>query len=179
MMNNTKRLRQLEILGTVFVVATGTLAHFVYDWTGRQDLIGLFFAKNESTFEHLKLLFYPFLLYSVFEYILLRHYSLKEYARKLPCGKLFGLLAGLLSIISIFYTYTGVFGKSILAIDISIFIIAVIISFMVSYYLMINETCLCRANPGIYLTAAGILILCFICFSIRPPEIPLFLPPKS
>ena len=76
-MNNTKRLRQLEILGTVFVVATGTLAHFVYDWTGRQDLIGLFFAKNESTFEHLKLLFYPFLLYSEFEYILLRHYSLK------------------------------------------------------------------------------------------------------
>ena len=178
-MNDTKRLQQLEVIGIIFVIAAGTLAHFVYDWTGRLEIIGLFFAKNESTFEHLKLLFYPFLLYSVLEYCLLIHDSLTDYAQKLPCGKFFGLLAGLLSIITLFYTYTGVFGTSILIVDISLFILAVIISFMVSYYLITHETCLCRANPGVYITAAEILILCFIWFSIRPPEIPLFLPPEN
>ncbi|MCI8670277.1 MAG: hypothetical protein HFI34_12295 [Lachnospiraceae bacterium] len=178
-MNDIKRLRQLEIIGILFVITTGTLAHFVYDWSGRQNIIGLFFAQNESTFEHLKLLFYPYLLYSVLEYCLLLHSSLTDYAQKLSCGKFFGLLAGLLSIITLFYTYTGVFGNSILAVDISIFILSVIISFMVSYYLISQETCLCRANPGVYLTLTGILIFYFLLFSIRPPEIPLFSPPKD
>ncbi len=49
-MNDTKRLRQLEVIGIIFVIAAGTLAHFVYDWTGRLEIIGLFFAKNESSY---------------------------------------------------------------------------------------------------------------------------------
>lgn len=178
-MNDRNNIRRFEIFGIFFVIAIGTLAHFVYNWTGQQEWIGLFFAKNESTFEHLKLLFYPFLLYSVFEYCLLTHKSLNDYAQKLPCGKIIGLLAGLLSIITLFYTYTGVFGSSILVIDISIFIFAVIISFIVSYYFLIKETCLCKATPWIYVVIACFLILCFISFSIKPPDIPLFIPPES
>lgn len=173
------KLKKLEIIGFVFVIITGSLSHFVYNWSNQQKWIGLFFATNESTFEHLKLLFYPFLLYSVFEYYVLKKSSQADYIYKLPCGKTIALLAGLLSIITLFYTYTGVFGVSIVFIDISIFILAVLLSFIISYFLITRETDIGRISPYIYIVFLIILFLYFLVFSIYPPDIPLFNSPKK
>lgn len=47
----------------------GTLGHFLYKLTNNNRLIGFFFAKNESTFEHLKLGITPIFLLSIVEKI--------------------------------------------------------------------------------------------------------------
>ena len=54
----------LHIAGAILVCAMGTLAHFVYEWSGNNPVVGLFCAVNESTWEHIKLLFFPMLLYT-------------------------------------------------------------------------------------------------------------------
>ena len=60
-----------EIAGFVFVIIAGTLLHFVYHWTGQNRIVGLFSPVNESTWEHLKLLFTPMLLNSIAEYFVI------------------------------------------------------------------------------------------------------------
>ena len=49
--------------GIGFVLVLGTFSHFFFDWSGENRLVGIFAAVNESTWEHLKLLFFPALLF--------------------------------------------------------------------------------------------------------------------
>ena len=56
-----RELRRWEIVGFIATGLFGTLLHFVYEWTGGNRVIAVFSAVNESTWEHMKLLFIPFL----------------------------------------------------------------------------------------------------------------------
>ena len=60
-----KLLKRYTMIGIVFVLITGSLAHFVYDWSGKNHIVGLFTPINESVWEHMKLLFFPMLIYSL------------------------------------------------------------------------------------------------------------------
>ena len=59
----------------LFFVASimGTLGHFIYSITNNNPIAGFFFAKNESTFEHLKLGITPILFLSIVEKLSLIH----------------------------------------------------------------------------------------------------------
>ncbi len=59
-------LKKNLLMGTVFVTVAGIISHFVYEWSGNNSLIGLFFPVNELTWEHMKLVFFPMLIYSLF-----------------------------------------------------------------------------------------------------------------
>ena len=61
----------------IFISVLGVLLHFTYEWSGDNAVVGLFSAVNESTWEHLKLLFFPFLLLTILE-VLLRGNMLPE-----------------------------------------------------------------------------------------------------
>ena len=52
-----KKLNITIIIGILAVWVSGSLFHFVYDWTGKNTFAGLFFPTNESTWEHMKLAF--------------------------------------------------------------------------------------------------------------------------
>ena len=68
-----KKLFKLEIIGFIFVSIVGTLSHFLYDWLGKNVFAGVFCPVNESPWEHLKLLFFPFAIYTVYMYIKLKN----------------------------------------------------------------------------------------------------------
>lgn len=55
-------LKRFCIIGAVVTIVLGILSHFVYDWTGQNFCVGLFFPINESTWEHMKLVYFPMLL---------------------------------------------------------------------------------------------------------------------
>ncbi|MDD7025196.1 MAG: DUF6512 family protein, partial [Oscillospiraceae bacterium] len=56
------KLKCYTITGILFVIITGTISHFVYEWSQNNFILGLFFPVNESTWEHMKLLFFPMLI---------------------------------------------------------------------------------------------------------------------
>ena len=60
-----KRLLYWELAGALFTAALGTLLHFAYAWSGGWSVAAAFAAVNESTWEHMKLLFFPLFLFSV------------------------------------------------------------------------------------------------------------------
>ena len=57
-----RKLLHWEIAGFVVTGAAGPLLHFAYAWSGENSLIAAFAAVNESTWEHMKLLFVPLLV---------------------------------------------------------------------------------------------------------------------
>ncbi|MEI3362382.1 MAG: DUF6512 family protein [Oscillospiraceae bacterium] len=62
-----RRLFFWELAGFLFTGALGVLLHFLYEWSGGNTLAAAFSAVNESTWEHMKLLFFPMFVFSVFQ----------------------------------------------------------------------------------------------------------------
>ena len=114
-----KRLLRWELIGFAFTGAVGTLLHFVYEWAGGDPLIAAFCAVNESTWEHMKLLFVPFFLFTMVEFIVFA-----EPLRRFFAAKAASILLGLLAIPVIFYSLGGMFGKTPDWVNIAIFFLA-------------------------------------------------------
>lgn len=55
--------KYIFISGFLFTSVLGTLSHFFYEWSGDSTFIGLVCPISESAWEHMKLLFFPALLY--------------------------------------------------------------------------------------------------------------------
>jgi uncharacterized membrane protein len=78
----------------------------------------------------------------------------------------------------VFYSYTSITGESIFAIDITTFIVAVIIGQIVSYTLF-NKNQLSRNTDKVALIILVILGIAFIVFTFYPPHLPIFQDPIS
>ncbi|MDD3186694.1 MAG: DUF6512 family protein [Anaerostipes sp.] len=123
-----------NIIGIIFVSILGTLSHFIYEWSGSNKIIGFFTPVNESTWEHMKLLFFPMLFYCMITWfskpkINKLSYQTKNNSRK-QYRKESGIVPGTILIPILFYTYSGILGFHLAWIDISIFFISVIFAFM-------------------------------------------------
>ena len=158
-----QRIKRWQLAGFLFVAVAGTLLHFLFDWTKGNVVAGLFSAVNESIWEHMKLLYFPAVLFSLWE---ARGWK----GRCFWTGKLLGLLAGLLLIPVLFYTYTGALGIFADWFNVTIFFIAGGVMFALETWLLQREKpCLPGAWVGIVL-----LGLLFVLFTFWTPRIPLF-----
>lgn len=126
-----RELRRWEIVGFIATGLFGTLLHFVYEWTGGNRVIAVFSAVNESTWEHMKLLFIPFLVFTVVEFIVF-----SEAFRNFFAVKAASILLGLVSIPALFYTLTGMFGKLPDWVNITFFFLADALLYFLSYRLL-------------------------------------------
>ena len=157
-----------------FAVATfvGTILHFLYDWTGGSILVAPFSGVNESTWEHMKLLFWPLFLFSLVQWLFFR--DQKNYW----CVKLAEILLGLILIPVLFYTYNGVFGKSPDWINIAIFYISAALVFLFEWWAFKRDLLQCR-YPRLAFAALCLIGVLFVAFTFAPPQIPLFRDPVS
>lgn len=167
-----KHLKRYTIIGIIFVLITGTLAHFVYDWSGNNYIVGFFTPINESIWEHMKLLFFPMLLYSFFII-----FKFKKTYSHITSSLYFGIITGTLLIPVFFYAYTFILGKNNFILDISTFILSILIAFWLSYKLTLS----CRLEPHTILLFCSVCILfiCFILFTYHPPAARIFEDPTT
>ena len=160
-------LKTHTIAGIIFVLILGSLSHFFYEWSNNNFFVGLFSPVNESTWEHMKLLFFPMLLYS-----LVAIPSLKNSYPCIDSAYSAGILIGTLLIPVIFYTYTGVLGYHTLALDIGTFALSVIIAFVAAHHLAL--TCRAKNHAAILYAIICLILISFIIFSCYHPHIGLF-----
>lgn len=123
-----RKYRRITWIGIVWTLVLGTLSHFFYEWSHENLLIGLFSPINETVWEHLKLLFFPAFIFFLMEQRILRN-TIPELLGK----NFLGLFAGLLAMPLLFYGYNCFTGKSVLWVDIGIFCICVLITFLLPY----------------------------------------------
>ncbi len=62
---DSKKILKYQIFSAIFAIILGTLFHFTYEWSGNNAFIGAFSSINESTWEHLKLTFFPMLITTI------------------------------------------------------------------------------------------------------------------
>ena len=145
----------------------GTVLHFLYDWLGEAIWIAPFSGVNESTWEHMKLLFFPMLIYAAVQSFFFREYE------NFWCVKLRGILLGLILIPVIFYTYNGVIGRSPDWINIAIFFISAAIVYIYETRLFKSKKIKCR-SPKTAIAVLLLIALLFVIFTFATPEIGIF-----
>lgn len=165
-------LKRYFIIGFVFVLITGSLFHFLYDWTGRNFFISLFVPVNESVWEHMKLIFFPILLYTLFLTL-----KLKKDFPPAASALCFGNLLGTFFIPVFFYTYTGILGHNIFLLDLSDFVFAAAAAFAAAYRLALSHRV--RTYRPILFCLICILCICFFLFTCDPPDSIIFVDPTA
>jgi len=153
----------LEFFGALFIIAAGCVGHFVYDWRRHSRNAALFFAVNESTWEHMKLTIYPSIIWLIPEII-----AYGSNSTLLP-AHLAAMLTMLLLIPLLFYGYTVFTHKSYLPVDISCFCISVCAGMYV-FHLIINSSWV--ASPlvaALSLLVILAIIAHYFIFSFNPP----------
>ncbi len=158
--------------GFVFVSLLGSILHFVYGWTGGSVFVAPFSAINESTWEHMKLIYFPMLIYA-----LIQSHFFKD-CNNFWCIKLIGFLTGLTLIPVLFYTFNGIFGKSPDFVNIAIFFIAVAVAFIIENYLFKSGSFQCGYNKFAFFIIIFIGVI-FVIFTFIPPQLPLFKDPTT
>lgn len=160
-----------QTAGFLLTSILGTGLHFLFDLTGGSPAAALFSAVNESVWEHMKLLYFPMLLWSFLQY--------RYFAPKIPgfwSAKLAGSMAALGLIPALYYTYIGALGISADWFNIAIFFLAAGGAYFLEYRLLRRGF---GASRPQFLPAALLLLMgvAFWIFTFFPPRIPLFQDP--
>lgn len=164
-----KKLKIWLILGIILTIIFGTLLHFTFEWSGNNPIVGIFSAVNESPWEHLKLLFWPMLLYGLALYF----FTGKRYANYFPALTI-GILTGMIFILTLFYTYSGIVGDNFLVMDILTFVLGVIFAYRTAYKIITSGKFSSGLSKIIWILILIILLACFVFFTDNPPPIALF-----
>lgn len=161
-----------QLVGFAVTGLGGTLLHFLYEWSGRLSFVAPFSAVNESTWEHMKLLFWPMLIFAIVQSFFM------ESCGNFWCVKLRGILLGLATIPILFYTYNGIIGKSPDWVNISIFFIAAAVSYVFEA-LSFKERGKNQRRELLCLGLILIIAILFVAFTFIPPELNLFKDPET
>ena len=167
-----RSIKLWQFLGFAVTSLGGTLLHFLYEWLGEALWIAPFSGVNESTWEHMKLLFWPTFIFAIVQRCLFSE------RKDFWCIKLRGILLGITLIPMIFYTYNGAIGRSPDWVNIAIFFITAAIVYIYETKLFCENRISCR-KPKL-----AIIILCaiaalFVVFTFATPEIELFKDPLT
>jgi len=158
-----------ELIGIAIISILGAILHFVFDWSGQWNPLGVIAAVNESVWEHFKIGFWPALLYAAVEYPFLKKYTHNFLIAKAACVYVIPV-----TIAIVFYSYTSVFGQEILLVDILIFILAIALGQLASYRILtLSQLPRWLDLVGLFLVV--LLAVAFGVFTFYPPHLSLFL----
>ena len=165
-----KSITKWQIAGFIFTGIAGVLLHFLFDWSGGSIFVAPFSAVNESIWEHMKLLFFPMLVFAIVE----SRYGNKNFW----CVKRLGIVLGTLLIPVFYYVINGAFGETPDWVNIAVFFITAVISYIVENYLFKKDALICKSSQGALVTL-WIVAFVFVLFTFAPPKIPLFQDPAT
>lgn len=158
-----------EIGGFLFIGLVGASLHFTYELSDfSSTVVAYFSAVNESTWEHLKMTFFPGLVFALVEYTYVR-----DKVNNYLIAKTASLFIMPLVIVIGWYIYAPAVGRSIYPVDLVLFYIAVFTGQFVSYKLLTRPPMEQKFNNyaiGLFLA----LFLAFSTFTFYPPRIFLF-----
>lgn len=157
------------LLQTTVIVLAGSVLHFVWEWSGENRFVALVGAINESTWEHLKLAFWPALILTA-----IRWPTDRLDPGVLPATATRCILPSVL-IVLLFYGYTTLLGHHVLLADLIIFFVSIAAGEWGGERLRKGVP-----NSIVNLLSAVLLVLAVVAFSTftyYPPDVFLFRDP--
>lgn len=170
--------RAILMGGLFFVICTvlGVLFHFAFDFLGGAIYLAPFVPVNESVWEHLKLIFVPYILILM----PIEYFVYGRYVKKFVSARLIGVLVAMTFVVMEFYTIKGAFGEPPAAVNIIIYCIATLIAYLLQLYISLTAKKDCSST--VKFTSIVILAAIFVFFTVftyYPPMLPLFLDPTG
>ncbi len=164
---NTKLLAW-EISGFFFIGLVGAGLHYTFELSGFSAPMALISSVNESTWEHLKMVFWPGLLFALVEY---------TYVRDVVHNYWFAKAVGLFTMPAVialgWYAYTPFTGTSVFQLDLVLFYVAVLAGQFLSYKLLTTPPLGAR-TLRIGIIGIFLMLAAFSLFTYFPPKIFLF-----
>lgn len=160
-------------IGIPVIFAAAMPLHFLYEWTGKLLFIGFIAPVNESPWEHLKLTFWPILVWWLIVYRIVGRKTRYPYAKAaVSCAVAEG--AVLFLTLTFYYLCTGALGVESLAINIASLLLTLIIGIRLAAHVA------ARSSPGDASAFTAVLVIIvlmavFILFTLYPPHLPVFL----
>jgi len=167
-----KRILKWEMWGILFIFLIGASFHFIFELSGKNTIVGLFGAVNESVWEHIKIGFWPAFIWAVLEFFI---WGRKVKNFLIAKGVSF-LLIGVF-ITGIYYLVVSL-GIENLAVDITNFFISVALAQIISYRLMLVQ----RHYKILSIIGIVLILLNIAAFSLLsyfPPGCTIFRDPIS
>lgn len=166
---------KLNLFRFIFISILGVLLHFTYEWSGDNPAVGLFSAVNESTWEHLKLIFFPMLLLTMIEF-LWDHIKDKPLPENYLPARTIGILSGMAFIVVGFYTLNGVLGRNYEFLNIALYFAGVVYALHTENRLESRQMCI---NDYVSMTILALLSVAFFAFTKYPPALGIFADPTA
>lgn len=162
------RILIFEIIGFVFIAGAGSAMRIYGDQIVSNFAAAFVLPISGSMWEQLKLLFFPYLLFTILEGSLFgkRYHNFIYY-------KAVGFLIGCFLFLIGFYLYSGIVGTTLLLIDLTLYYFSI-------YVMCYNNTRFLTVNPTIpNLNFVGVLIFLlitglFVAFRFWQPPLQLF-----
>ena len=165
---NKRKIIKWELFGFFFIGIVGAALHFTHELSDYSDTVAFFSATNESTWEHLKIVFWPGLLFALIEYT-----YIKDEINNYFVAKVTTLILMPFVIVAGWYAYAPAIGRSIFPLDLLLFYVAVAAGQIVSYKILTAQP----LGQRLYVSAWAVFITLFIAFSsftYFPPRMFLF-----
>ena len=167
-----KKTLSWEMWGILFIFLIGALFHFIFELSGKNTIVALFGAVNESVWEHIKIGFWPAFVWAAIEFFIWGR-RIKNFL--IAKGVSFVLIG--VFITGIYYLVKSL-GIENLAIDITNFFISIAIAQIISYRLMLVQ----RHYKVFSIIGAILILISILAFSLLsyfPPGCPIFRDPIS
>jgi hypothetical protein len=166
------KLLTFEIVCIFWMAMAGSLLHFAFELSEFWQPMAFLAAVNESAWEHVKMYFWPGLVFAIAQY---------TYTRDIANNYWFGKAVGLATMpVVIFMSYFGYMeyisfagGDPSLALMIGIMLFGIAAGQMVSYFILTMEPLeqqTLRYSGAVY----AVMILMFSTFTYFPPKVAVF-----
>ena len=161
-----------EIGSFIWVVLAGSALHFSFELSEFWTPLAFISAVNESVWEHLKMYFWPGLIFALVQYTYTR-----DVANNYWYAKLASLIVTPLGIIFSFYGYLAIslplYGQGFFVMDLMTMVFGLVLASIVAYKIMVKPPMEFPKKKNIL---AGYLIITamFSTFTYFPPKIFLF-----
>lgn len=154
-------------LAFVLAALAGMALHFAYALCP-VPAVGLFAPVNESVWEHLKLLYWPFLAASF-----CLCFSAAD-AQRAWSGFLLAQMVMPLALLGTYYTLRAGFGVESVWINLALYVLALALGFRLAYGLQKSGKLAFLAGVLVILT--GLYGAALVLFTMAPPNLPIFVP---
>jgi hypothetical protein len=164
-----RNLLKWELNGIWVIFLLGALFHFMFELTGSHAAAGAFFPVNESVFEHLKMTFWPAIVWWAFSCRFL-----KANASNFIISRAAALLVMPAVTLILFYSYTSLTGWENVFVDIFIFLLSVAAGQMAGYWLLKHKPL------PLWLAVLSVIFIFalgtgYVFFTYYPPYLPIFM----
>lgn len=166
-------IKKIKIIDIFLIFGLCFLTHFGYSILPN-SLTSIFFPVNESTWEHMKMIFTAILIISLFDYFIFKKYNIKN--NNIIFSAFISSTLSIPIFLGLYLPFYNVFQNNIF-LNITVLFITILISQIISYNILIKEHIKCFN----YISIIGIIFI-YIIFSLLtyfPPNNDLFLDIKE